>query len=75
MPEKSNKAALKDKNVNSSEKIIHLTENELKKLVENNITKATKPLKAKIKELKTKLNELIEGQRSNKQWSNFCKKK
>ena len=57
-----NKAALKGKNDNSSEKVIHLTKNELEKLVEITITKATKPSEAKIKELKTKLNELIEGQ-------------
>ena len=62
MPEKSNKAALKRKNDNSSEKIIHLTKNELKKLVENIITKAIKPLDAEIKELKTKVNELFESQ-------------
>ena len=62
MPEKPNKAASKSKNDNSSEKIIHSTENELEKLVENMITKATKPLEAEIKELKTKLNELIEDQ-------------
>ena len=48
MPEKSNKAAPKGKNDNSSEKIIHLTENELEKLVENMITIATMPLEAEI---------------------------
>ena len=62
MPEKSNKAALKGKNDNSFERIIDLTENKLEKLVENMITKAIKPLEAEIKELKTKLNRLIEGQ-------------
>ena len=62
MPEKSNKAALKSKNDNSSEKIIHLTKNELENLVESTIKKASKPLEAEIKELKTKLNELVEGQ-------------
>ena len=40
MLEKSNKAALKCKNDNSSEKIINLKENELEKLVDNTIKKA-----------------------------------
>ena len=62
MPEKSNKASHKGKNDNSSEKIIHSSENELEKLLENMVKKATKPFEAEIKELKTKLNELVEGQ-------------
>ena len=62
LPEKLNKAEHKGKNDNSSKKIIHLTENELIKLVKNMLKKATKLLEAEIKELNTKLNELVEGQ-------------
>ena len=60
MPEKSHKAAYKGKNDNFFEKINQLTENKLKKLIENVVKKAIKPLEARIKELKTNLNELVE---------------
>ena len=62
MSEKTNKAANKGKNDNSSKNITHFTENEAEKLVKIMVRKATKPLEAQINKLKTKLNELVEGQ-------------
>ena len=38
-------------------------ENELEKLAENMIKKGTKPLNAEIKELKIKLNVMVESQK------------
>ena len=62
MPEKSKKAALRGKNDNSSEKVIHLTENELEKLVEKMVKKQLSHWK-----LKSKRGKLI--------WTNWLKVK